>query len=51
MKESILEIHAAEPCILLNPLMDLLKTLHSKFILLVGLVELFKVQYGSKLSR
>ena len=51
MKEGVLEIHAAKQCILLNPIMDLLKALHLEFILLHGLIELFQVQYGSEFPR
>ena len=48
-EESILEIQAAKPCILLDPITDLLKTLHPEFVLLHSLIELFQVQYGSEL--
>ena len=49
VEESILEIHAAKPCILLDPITDLLKALDPEFILLHSLIELFQVQYGSEL--
>ena len=43
MKEGVLEIHTAKPCILLDPITDMLMALHLEFILLHGLIELFKV--------
>ena len=43
MKEGALEIHTAKLCILMDPITDLLKAFHPEFILLHGLIELFKV--------
>ena len=51
MKEGVLEIHAAKPCILLDPITDQLKALHPEFVLFHSLVELLRVQYGSEFPR
>ena len=51
VKESIFEIHAAKPCLYLDPITDLFKALHPEFILLYGLIELFQVQYESEFPR
>ena len=51
MKEGVLEIHAAKPCILLDPIRDLLKALYPEFVLFDSLIELLKVKYGSKFPR
>ena len=51
MQKSILQVHTAEPSILLDPVMYLSKTFHSKFVLLYRLIELLKVQNGSELPR
>ena len=51
MQISILKVHVTKPSIFLNPIANLLETLHPKFIFLDGSVEFFKIQNRPKFPR
>ena len=51
MKEGVLQVHATKIGVLLDPVPNLLNTLHAKLVFLDCLVEPLKVQDWPKLAR